>query len=66
VVVDGLDPGQFAPLCRRLGGDDVDGVSGLPQPGGVTIAEIDRQVAAADRRDTAAERAALRAHWHID
>ncbi len=30
VVVDYLDPGQFAALCRDLRGDLVDAVSALP------------------------------------
>ena len=32
VVVDGLDPGQFDDVCRRLHGHNVDGVKGIPEP----------------------------------
>jgi hypothetical protein len=64
VVIDGLDPGQFARVCREFGGTDVDAVSGLPETaGGVTMDEIDRSVRAEERRDARAELRALRAYW---
>jgi hypothetical protein len=54
-------PSQFAGLCRRLGGEIVDGVSHLPEiePDDATIAATDRAVDARLRRDRAAERNAL-------
>jgi hypothetical protein len=65
VVTDDLDPGQFPPLCRKLGGDRIDAVSKLPEidPTAPTGAATDRAVAAEDRRDTAAQARALRAYW---
>ena len=64
VLIDGLDGRQFAKVCRRFGGTDVDGVSGLPDiGGGVTMAEIERSGRAEDKRDTRAELRALRAYW---
>jgi hypothetical protein len=65
VLVDALDPGQFRPLCRRLHGDLVDGVSRLPAvfPDDSTLAAQDRAADAQGRRDTVAELAALRRYF---
>jgi hypothetical protein len=64
VVIDGLDPGQFAPLCRRLGGDRVDAVSKLPEIwSDNTIEGIERAVRATERRNAAAQKRALRRYW---
>ena len=58
VVLDYLDEGQFERLCGDLGGDDVDGVSRLPEfPGGVTIDEIERY---GDIREKREQRSAAR------
>ena len=61
VVTDDLDPGQFPPLCRKLGGDRIDAVSRLPEIEPPT----DRSLAAEDRRDSAAQARALRRYWGI-
>jgi hypothetical protein len=53
VVVDYLDPGDFAPMCRKLHGYVVDGVSGV-----VPDNRLDD-----DRLTTAAEGRALRRRW---
>ena len=66
VVVDYLDRRQFPDLCRRLRGDRIDAVSALASlPWDGTVAGIDRQVDAEERRDTAAQARALRRYWHI-
>lgn len=53
VVVDYLDPGDFAPFCRKLHGYVVDGVNGV-----VPDDKIDD-----DRLTSAAEGRALRRRW---
>jgi hypothetical protein len=53
VVVDYLDPGDFAPVCRKLHGYVIDGVTGV-----VPDDKIDD-----DRLTTAAEGRALRRRW---
>lgn len=64
VVVNGLEAHQFPKLCRKLHGDRVDGVVGLPDHGGgVTIDEINRSIARERRRDAQAEGRALRAYF---
>jgi hypothetical protein len=66
VLVDYLDPPQFARLCRRLGGDRIDAVSALPELAwDGTLGGLNRQVDAEERRDAAAQRRALRRYWHI-
>ncbi len=63
VLIDGLDPGQFGPLCRELEGHLVDETVGLPESGGATFEEIDRAIARDNRRASAAQGRALRRLW---
>lgn len=63
VVTDGLDPGAFAPLCRKLDGRLVDETVGIPDPDGVTLDEVDRNAERHLRRASAAQGRALRRLW---
>jgi hypothetical protein len=64
-LIDALDPGQFAGVCRSFGGSDVNGVRGVPEPGGVTEDELDRSVRLYERRAERAELRALQAFWRV-
>lgn len=59
VVVDGLDPGQFDDVCRRLGGHDVDGVKGIPDPPD----DSDAAIGTHELRVKVSEGLALRDYW---
>ncbi len=63
VLLDLLDPGQFAKLCRQLDGRLVDGTRGVPEAEGTTLDEIDRSLARYERRAAAAQGRALRRLW---
>lgn len=64
VVVDYLDPGQFAALCRDLHGDRIDAVSALPEPASDgTVGGIERAAALSERRAAAAQAAALQRYF---
>jgi hypothetical protein len=61
VAVNGLEAHQFPALCRKLHGDRIDGVSGLPDvlPGVATIRSTDRAVRRQRQRDTVAQHRAI-------
>jgi hypothetical protein len=59
VVVDGLDPGQFDDVCRRLDGHLVDGVKGIPGPPD----DSDAAIATNELRMKVSEQLALRDYW---
>jgi hypothetical protein len=59
VVVDGLDPGQFDDVCRRLDGHLVDGVKGIPGP----TDDSDAAIATNELRTKVSEQLALRNYW---
>ena len=64
VLIDYLDPGQFPPLCRALGGDRIDAVSRLRETRGDGTIEGEERAAEVDeRRGAAAQRRALRRYW---
>lgn len=65
MLLDALDR-EFGALCRELDGIVVDGARRLPEPGGLSLAEIDRNGRAFDRRASALQRRALLALWKRD
>lgn len=57
---------QFTAICRRLDGDVVDAVTGLPEiPDEGTLESMDRAEAAQDRRDLRAQKRALQRYWGV-
>ncbi len=65
VLLDLLDPGEFAALCRELEGRLVDGTAGVPEAEGATMDEIDRSIEIERRRSAAAQGRALRRLWNV-
>jgi hypothetical protein len=59
VVIDGLDPGDFDDVCRRLHGDDIDGVAGIPDAADESFAVIETH----DLRVRVAQGLALERYW---
>jgi hypothetical protein len=60
VVVDYLDPGRCPPLCRKLHGDRIDGVTGMkPTESDMTLGGYERAADIDERRATDRERRAL-------